>query len=521
MKMMDTMTEKALKALQNGFHFSDFSGMLEMLSPEAVYIRENRAENKEVSSFWRSKTGKVSICKPATYSYWKSKKGKESVCEALKQLNDQMNPRTVQYRYGRIRGGKGSGQGEEDRLTRGQPVLAIWKIDDGYDWEKTLYFLTVVIDSAGKIQEIHQKYADGYIWNNEDRIPKTESDVKENFLRVLSAWFRQEEDYVSRMMAEMASSISLTEVSGDHTQEAREPEAVMGRLTDWREEMEPLLSEKYIHDEEEVQVVAQDGRRARLTVFVDTDLYVRNIRIEETLTDANQLEKQKAIAFTIEPDCGAWNTATITIGGDVLDFNISGVEPDMALGCMLSSLYLYLPPSVGKLSIGEGSEAGEQYVGYIEDGKTFIRKEDLLTSKSMFKRLREQRACFGWDQESTGYVWWSFCGCDGKEDFPLIVCIRYELEDEYTYFVGYRSFCYAFCKGFTEAIKKWGIRGYVECTDHHDCNMEQFIALKAYAMHRESDVKTESFYRVPGNKRTDSRRSNFKKEMEIFLADLK
>ncbi len=494
--------EDILKQLQKGLCSNDFSGIGDYLSDEAVYVTENRLKDRGI------------------YTYLQSGKGKEAVCKALKLFRDRFKDRSFQYRYGKINGGSGSGQGEERKLTRGQSVLAVWKPDDGYDWEKTLYFLSVVLDEEGKIREIDQKYTDGYFWLEERQWPKTKRDVTEDFLRLLSAWFRQSPDNVQQLMVDMAPVIRLSREVGERTTDIAGPTAVMEGLTTWRSDMAPLLSVKYIYDKGALEVFSEDGRRSRLTVKVDEDLYVSEIFIEKIADKDGNLAKRKALAFKIEPDFAAWNTVTLTIGGDTLDFWISGTESDMSLGCMLTSLYLHLPSFRGRLCIRSGSEAGEQYIGYTEDDKTFVRKVNSMTSDAMFKRLRKQRACFCWNQEGPGYAYWSFSVCDDKEDSMLAVYIRFDYTDEYTYFVDYRTFCYAFCKGFTEALKKWGIRGYVYCTEHHDCNMEQFIMLKAYALHRERDVEMETFYRVPGNKRTDSARSDFNKEMEIFLADM-
>lgn len=96
-------------------------------------------------------------------------------------------------------------------------------------------------------------------------------------------------------------------------------------------------------------------------------------------------------------------------------------------------------------------------------------------------------ASFQWDEEPRLNDWHiSFAPKDfAKEDFDLTIDITRstgEGEDNYSFIVPYRDFCYAVAKCFTDALKKYGHYGYGLGTYTDHIVVKQLLVVKAYAL---------------------------------------
>ena len=83
------------------------------------------------------------------------------------------------------------------------------------------------------------------------------------------------------------------------------------------------------------------------------------------------------------------------------------------------------------------------------------------------------------------------------------------------YIVNDRDFCYAVSKACTEAIKRFGFYGYQYSTGGDLIQMHQLLFLKAYALGKMQARQLKVL-----DKDYDCRKSNFEREMEIFLFDM-
>lgn len=86
-----------------------------------------------------------------------------------------------------------------------------------------------------------------------------------------------------------------------------------------------------------------------------------------------------------------------------------------------------------------------------------------------------------------------------------------------------RDLCYAVAKGCTEALKKYGFKGYTISTGGYDVgdsfDMEKLLFVKAYALGTLVVCKTEELWAVP-NGWAKAEAADFQKEIELLLFDM-
>ncbi len=86
-----------------------------------------------------------------------------------------------------------------------------------------------------------------------------------------------------------------------------------------------------------------------------------------------------------------------------------------------------------------------------------------------------------------------------------------------------RDLCYAVAKGCTEALKKYGFKGYTKTSGGYDVgdsfSIEKLLFVKAYALDALDVCKAEELWKNPNSWR-QIEATNFEKEMELFLFDM-
>lgn len=92
------------------------------------------------------------------------------------------------------------------------------------------------------------------------------------------------------------------------------------------------------------------------------------------------------------------------------------------------------------------------------------------------------------------------------------------------YLVDARDLCYAIAKGATEALKKYGFRGYHASSGSDQCfgdaiNIEQLLFVKAYALNALDTRELKPVWRNPKSWMS-AEGTSFEKEMELLLFDM-
>lgn len=109
----------------------------------------------------------------------------------------------------------------------------------------------------------------------------------------------------------------------------------------------------------------------------------------------------------------------------------------------------------------------------------------------------------------------------GEPD-PVRVMIR-SGHTAYEYTVDGHELCYAVARGCTEALKKYGLKGYTTSTGGYYLGdafgMEKLLFVKAYALDALEVCQTKELWAVP-NSWIRAEASDFEKEMELFLFDM-
>ena len=86
-----------------------------------------------------------------------------------------------------------------------------------------------------------------------------------------------------------------------------------------------------------------------------------------------------------------------------------------------------------------------------------------------------------------------------------------------------RDLCYAVARGCTEALKKYGFKGYTKTSGGYDVgdsfSIEKLLFVKAYALGVLDVCKAEELWKNPNSWRTIEA-TNFEKEMELLLFDM-
>ena len=138
------------------------------------------------------------------------------------------------------------------------------------------------------------------------------------------------------------------------------------------------------------------------------------------------------------------------------------------------------------------------------------------------------RAEIHWDGEMYGYatlLLWrespSLNPPDANTPDPVHISICRRRSKSYT--VDGRDLCYAVAKACTEALKKYGFKGYLKSNSGHDLgdsiDIEKLLFIKAYALGVLDARETVRIWEHPrGWMRADA--SSFEKEIELLLFDM-
>ena len=104
--------------------------------------------------------------------------------------------------------------------------------------------------------------------------------------------------------------------------------------------------------------------------------------------------------------------------------------------------------------------------------------------------------------------------------------IHIEIKDGlsvYNYTVDGRDLCYAVARGCTEAIKKYGLRGYRQFTggnyEGDSFDLDELLFVKAYALGCIDVRCTKELWEIPGSWMR-AEHSAFEKELELLLFDM-
>ncbi len=133
-----------------------------------------------------------------------------------------------------------------------------------------------------------------------------------------------------------------------------------------------------------------------------------------------------------------------------------------------------------------------------------------------------------WDEEGSCIYIKLTRRCFTDAPLPIGVSDPVDIEidcrrGKYHYTIDGRELCYAVARGCTEAIKKYGFKGYLCSTgmqylgDYFE--MDELLFVKAYALDAMEVRKLEEVYSTPnGICRADA--SSFEKELELLLFDM-
>ncbi len=135
-----------------------------------------------------------------------------------------------------------------------------------------------------------------------------------------------------------------------------------------------------------------------------------------------------------------------------------------------------------------------------------------------------------WDGEGPYYIITFVRICKTEEPIldlhtpdPVQVKIESTRQIPKEYTVDGRDLCYAVARGCTEALKKYGFKGYTASTGGYyvgeSFDIEQLLFVKAYALNVLDICKTEELWAVP-NSWASAEASDFEKEIELLLFDM-
>jgi len=133
------------------------------------------------------------------------------------------------------------------------------------------------------------------------------------------------------------------------------------------------------------------------------------------------------------------------------------------------------------------------------------------------------------DSERFGSYSVKFTRCS-KKTSPAIASqpdpIQIEItdwNDTYRYTIDGRDLCYAIAKACTEAIKKYGLRGYRQITGSNytgdTFDLDELLFVKAYALGCIDVRYTKELWEIPG-RWIRAGCSAFEKELELLLFDM-
>lgn len=145
------------------------------------------------------------------------------------------------------------------------------------------------------------------------------------------------------------------------------------------------------------------------------------------------------------------------------------------------------------------------------------------------KRLSRTRVDFDWDSEEHGHpitLWRennSFMPMpkDAPDPVKIIFWRTYGKPREFT--VEGRDLCYAVSKACTEALKKYGFKGYLKSSGEQylgdTIDLENLLFIKAYALGALDVRETKQSWRHPKGW-MHAEASSFEKEIELLLFDM-
>ena len=210
--------------------------------------------------------------------------------------------------------------------------------------------------------------------------------------------------------------------------------------------------------------------------------------------------------------CGSdFTKVQIKIGDLINDFFLSGV-----MGSQFSSLLT----AVYCLYEEDGFDHWHYRMHNHEVKREFPRDRN--------DGLYATKAEFYWDGERYGYDTISIIrecanltpSKDNDSD-PINISFKQRLNKAYT--VDGRDLCYAVAKACTEALKKYGFKGYLQSNSGYylgdSIDIEKLLFIKAYALDAMEVRKTSTVWEDPkGWMSADA--SSFEKEMELLMFDL-
>ena len=203
-----------------------------------------------------------------------------------------------------------------------------------------------------------------------------------------------------------------------------------------------------------------------------------------------------------------------------VQFKIDGVTNDLFLSSVMGSQFSSLLTAVYCLYEEEDFEHWH-----------FRRRDPELKREHPSKRKDGNylaKAEFHWDGEMYGYSTIMLIRetpniFPHQDNEPDPIKISFWRRKGKIYTVDGRDLCYAVAKACTEALKKYGFKGYLKSTSGYDLgdsiDIEKLLFIKAYALGVLDVRKTKTAWEHPqGWMHAES--SSFEKEMELLLFDM-
>ncbi len=104
---------------------------------------------------------------------------------------------------------------------------------------------------------------------------------------------------------------------------------------------------------------------------------------------------------------------------------------------------------------------------------------------------------------------------------PVRIIIRERKNKSYT--VDGRDLCYAVAKAYTDALKKYGFKGFYKSSAGYDpgdsVNLRELLFVKAYALDALEAIKAEKAWENP-NSWTNADKSSIEKELELLTFEM-
>ena len=198
------------------------------------------------------------------------------------------------------------------------------------------------------------------------------------------------------------------------------------------------------------------------------------------------------------------------IGGDNHYFLPSGVMGDQFNAFIWATYVLYEEERLPHLFYFRGNKEYRCEYTNQKDGETettaFVTwDEERTVTKIKLSRTSKKRTP-------------AFQGEADPVEVELDTCYG-----KFHYTIDGRDLCYAVARGCTEALKKYGIQGYIKSTGNQyygdGISMNALLFIKAYALDALEARETRFVYQRP-NGWEEAEGSSFEKEIELLLFDM-